>query len=85
TADLHDVHVVEPDQTEIPPDAVRMELVRGDLHAQGYQIGKRFLVLAGSHFVPLSKNWLSPENKRRRDAIAAMDIFEPVEGASDLL
>lgn len=47
TAGLHDVHVVEPHQIEIPPDAVRKELVRRDLRAEGYQIGKRFLVLAG--------------------------------------
>jgi hypothetical protein len=84
TGDLHDVHVVEPDQIEIPPDAVRKELVRGDLRAEGYQIGERFLVLAGSDFAPLGKNWLSQENKRRREAIAAMDIFEPVPGVSGL-
>lgn len=84
TADLHDVHVVEPDQTEIPADAVRKELVRGDLRAEGYQIGKRFLVMPGSNFAPLGKNWLSPENKRRREAIAAMDLFEPGLGVSGL-
>ena len=80
TGDLHDVRPVEPDQIEIPPTAVRKELVRRDLRAEGYQIGKRLLVLPGGDYCRAERSGLSRHNHKRREAIEAMGILEPVPG-----
>jgi hypothetical protein len=83
TSDLHDVRIVEPDELVIPADAVRMQLVcRGDLQAEGFLIGDRFLVLPGADY-SCGTGWLSPENRARRALIADLNVVETLPGFVD--
>jgi hypothetical protein len=80
TGDIDDVRIVAPDQIEIPPEAVRMELDHPKLRAEGYKIGDRLLVLPGSDYSYAGKSGISPANRERRDALEQLDIFETIPG-----
>jgi hypothetical protein len=84
TGDLHDLRPIEPEAMTIPADAVRKRLIFRDLKAEGFAIGDRFLVLPGAHYFYVSRRGLSEDNRSRREAIEAMDIFQPgEEGVTD--
>jgi hypothetical protein len=78
TGDLHDVLVIEPDAITIPDDAVRHHLVCRNLRAEGFAIGKRFLVLPSADYCYEAKSGLSTHNQWRREAIEAMGILDPL-------
>jgi hypothetical protein len=83
TGDLHDVRIIAPETIAVPADAVQMRLIWRDLHAEGYMIGNRFLVLPGADYSYVTKSGLSEDNRSRREAIEAMSILEPPPGTSD--
>jgi len=83
TGDLHDVRIIAPETIAVPADAVQMRLIWRDLHAEGYRIGNRFLVLPGADYSYVTKSGLSEDNRSRREAIEAMSILEPQPGTSD--
>lgn len=83
TGDLHDVLVIEPEAMTIPADAKCKRLNCRELRAEGYQIGDRFHVLQGADYCYASKSGLSSHNQLRRQAIEAMDVLEPLPGATD--
>jgi hypothetical protein len=83
TADLHDLRMLKPETIAVPADAVHMRLIRRDLHAEGFAIGDRFLVLPGADYSYVTKSGLSEDNRSRRDAIQATGVLEPLPGITD--
>lgn len=83
TSDLHDVRIIAPETIAVPADAVQMRLARRDLHAEGFMIGNRLLVLPGADYSYVTKSGLSEDNRSRRKAIEAMGILDPMPGISD--
>jgi hypothetical protein len=84
TADLHDIRVIPPGEIEIPTDAIRVRLVHKGVHAHGYRIGKRLLVLPGADYCQQTKSGLSVHNRNRRSALAQQPkIFENIPGVTD--
>ncbi|MGH6672215.1 MAG: hypothetical protein ACRECV_09620 [Xanthobacteraceae bacterium] len=85
TADLHDVRVIPPNDLTIPGGAKRKRLVHKTLQAEGYWFDGRFVVLPGADYCTRTKSGVSPDNRRRREAIGALDIFEELPGVTDRL
>ena len=87
TADLHDVFVVEPEDLVIPDTAVFKRLVHTKLQAEGYQVGKRFLVMPGADYCYETKSGLSEDNRARREAIEKLDkragLLQVLPGVTD--
>jgi len=83
TADLHDVRIIEPKDVSIPADAVIERLVHRSLQAEGYRIGKRFVVLPGADYCYETKSGVSVDNRARREALEQLDIFEELPGVTD--
>ena len=83
TADLHDVRIIEPKDVSIPADAVIERLVHRSLQAEGYRIGKRFVVLPGADYCYETKSGVSVDNRARREALEQLDIFEKLPGVND--
>jgi hypothetical protein len=73
TADLHDMFVVEPEDLVIPDTAVLKRLVHTKLQAEGYQVGKRFLVMPGADYCHETKSGLSDDNRARRKVIEELN------------
>jgi hypothetical protein len=83
SADLHDVLVIAPNDLTIPAVAERKRLVHKKLQAEGYQFNKRFVVLPGADYCSQTNSGVSPDNRRRREAIGELDIFEVLPGITD--
>ncbi len=87
TADLHDVFVVEPEDLVIPDTAVFKRLVHTKLQAEGYQVGKRFVVMPGADYCFETKSGLSEDNRARRKAIEKLnkqgDLLQELPGVTD--
>ncbi len=82
TADLHDLFVVEREDLVIPTTAEFKRLVHTKLRAEGYQVGKRFLVMPGADYCYKTKSGLSVHNRARRAALEQSDIFEELPGVT---
>ena len=85
TADLHDVRVIKPDDLAIPATALFKRLVHTKLRAEGYQVGKRVIVMPGADYATITKSGLSHDNRVRREALEKLDIFEELPGVTDRL
>jgi hypothetical protein len=83
TADLHDVRIIKPEDLVIPDTAVFKRLVHTKLRAEGYQVGKRLIVLPGADYSFETKSGLSVDNRARREALKQLDIFEKLPGVTD--
>lgn len=85
TADLHDIHVIEPADLAIPVGAQRKRLIHKTLQAEGYQIGTRFVVLPGADYCRKTTSAVSRDNRRRREAIETINILEELPGVTGRL
>jgi hypothetical protein len=83
TADLHDVRIIKPEDLVIPDTAVFKRLVHTKLRAEGYQVGKRLIVLPGADYSFETKSGLSVDNRARREALKQLDIFEKLPCVTD--
>jgi hypothetical protein len=88
TADLHDVHIIEPEDVSIPADAVIERLFHRTLQAEGYKVGNgRFVVLPGADYCHETKSGLSDDNRARREAIEELneqeDLLQELPGVTD--
>ena len=83
SSDLHDVRVTMPNELAIPVGAQRKRLFHKTLRAEGYRHGNRFVVLPGADYSVPTKGSVSADNRRRREAIGKLDIFEELPGLTD--
>jgi len=82
TADLHDVRPIEPEAMAIPANVALLRIVHRNLHAEGYAVGKRFVVLPGADYCYETKSGLSDDNKSRREALEQLNILEELPGVT---
>jgi hypothetical protein len=80
TGNLHDLQLLDPETMTVPTGAVLMRLACRDLQVEGYAVGERFHVRPGADYCYTSGSGLSEDNRRRRSAIEALNILEPVPG-----
>jgi hypothetical protein len=71
TGSLHDVRVLDPETMTIPSDAVRMQLIWGDIQAEGFTVDDRFYLLPGADYFHADKSGLS-EDKRRNASFGSL-------------
>ena len=71
----------------IPDTAVFKRLVHTKLQAEGYQVGKRFVVMPGADYCYETKSGLSDDNRARRKAIEKLnkqgDLLQELPGVTD--
>src|SRR5450759_3174180 len=60
---------IEPEAMAIPANVALLRIVHRNLHAEGYAVGKRFVVLPGADYCYETKSGLSDDNKSRREAL----------------
>ena len=73
---------IEPEAMAIPANVALLRIVHRNLHAEGYQVGKRFLVMPGADYCYKTKSGLSVHNRARRAALELLDIFEELPGVT---
>lgn len=78
SGNLHDMLVLDPEKMTIPADALLMQLIHRDFHAEGYAFDGRFHLLPGADYSIAFKTGLSEDNRQRRRAIEALDVLQPV-------